>query len=791
MWWMMWPRNCGPESCQPRGRASGRSVKAPLRVPIQSTLVMPRSITAPRQRCQLTGGRGCILRAFRNQGISMPATSMRRASVFAAGALLTTLSLGAGASPAAPSAAPARVNPFLTPSSLPLQAPPFNLIRDGDYQPAIEEGMRRQRAQIERIASNPAPPTFDNTIVAMEKSGRLLERVMEVFNGVSQANTDDTLQKVQADEAPRLAAHQDSIYLNPRLFARVKALYDSRARLAGKPEAQQLVAIYYQQFVHAGAQLSDADKKRLRAINERLSTLEATFERKLLAATKAGALVTARRSDLAGLAPGAIDAAAQAAKTRGLEGKWVIPLQNTTQQPDLASLQDRNVRHELFELSWNRAERGDANDTRDTIATIAKLRAEKARLLGFPNYAAYALDDQMAKTPQAVERFLGELVPATVSQAGAEARELQSLIRRDGKEFTLEPWDWEYYAEKERRARYDLDENEIKPYFELDTVLERGVFYAAHELYGITFKERKDLPVYQPDVRVFEVFDQDGSPLGLVYFDYFKRDNKSGGAWMDVFVGQSKLLGTKPVIYNVANFTKPAPGQPALLSFDDVTTMFHEFGHALNGFFADTEYPSLSGTVPQREFVEFPSQFNEHWALDPKVFAHYAKNYKTGEPMPQALVDKLKNSQLFNKGYDMTELLSAALLDMSWHTLKASDPKVTDVDAFEAKALKDNHTDLSYVPPRYRSSYFLHIWGNGYAAGYYAYLWTQMLADDAFAWFQEHGGLTRANGDRFREMVLSRGNTEDLAAMYKAWRGRDPNIDAMKKDRGLETPKGK
>ncbi|MDE2052371.1 MAG: dipeptidyl carboxypeptidase II, partial [Gammaproteobacteria bacterium] len=424
---------------------------------------------------------------------------MRRASIFAAGALVTAIlscaGAGAGASAATqPAAAAQRANPFLTPSALPFQAPPFNLIRDSDYQPAIEEGMRRQRAQIERIAANPAPPTFGNTIVALEKSGRLLERVMAVFNAVSQANTDDTLQKVQADEAPRLAAHQDTIYLDPRLFARVKAVYAARAALAGKPEARQLVRVYYRQFVHAGAQLAPADKKKLRAINERLSTLETTFQRRLLAATKAGALVTGRKSDLDGLTPGAIAAAAQAAKTRGLEGKWVIPLQNTTQQPDLASLRNRNVRHELFELSWNRTERGDANDTRETIETIAHLRAEKARLLGFPDYAAYALDDQMAKTPQAVERFLGELVPPTVRQARAEAKTLQDLVHREGKDFTLQPWDWEYYAQRERLAKYDLDEKEIRPYFELDMVLERGVFYAAHELYGITFKERRDLP---------------------------------------------------------------------------------------------------------------------------------------------------------------------------------------------------------------------------------------------------------------------------------------------------------
>ena len=716
----------------------------------------------------------------------MPWNCMRRASAFAVGAIVTAIvsCATAGASPPAMSPTAARINPFFAASPLPFQAPLFNLIRDNDYQPAIEEGMRRQRAEIDRIADDPAPPTFDNTIVAMEKSGQLLDRVMETFNAVSQANTDDTLQKVQADEAPKLAAHQDAIYLDPKLFARVKAVYAARASLAGKPEARQLVDVYYRQFIHAGAQLSDADKRKLRAINQRLSTLETTFEQKLLAATKAGALVTDRKSDLAGLSPGAIDAAAQAAQARKLEGKWVIPLQNTTQQPDLVLLQNRSVRHELFEHSWNRTERGDANDTRDTIETIAKLRAEKAQLLGFANYAAYALDDQMAKTPRAVERFLGQLAPATARAASSEAKELQDLARRDGKDFKLEPWDWEYYAEQERRAKYNVKDEEVKPYFELDNVLQRGVFYAAHELYGITFKQRKDLPVYHPDVRIFEVFDANGSPLGLVYFDYFKRDNKQGGAWMDTFVGQSKLLGTLPVIYNVANFTKPAPGQPALLSFDDVTTMFHEFGHALHGLFADEIYPSISGTSVARDFVEFPSQFNEHWALYPQVLKHYAINYRTGQPMPAALVAKIKRAAKFNQGYTVGETLAAAELDMQWHMLPASTPK-QNADSFETAALKKVHMDLEDVPPRYRSSYFLHIWANGYQAGYYSYLWTQMLCDDAFEWFVEHGGLTRANGQRFRDLILSRGHTEGYGEMFRAFYGKDPEIGPMLKYRGL------
>ncbi len=685
-------------------------------------------------------------------------------------------------------------NPFYKASTLPFEAPDFSKIRNGDFQPAIEEGMKQQLAEIEKIADNPDAPTFDNTIVAMEKSGRMLDRVMAVFGLLTGADTNPALQMVQEEEAPRLAAHQDAIFLNKKLFDRIQTLYDERSRLKLDPESERLLEYDYQQFVHNGARLSDADKATLKQYNEQLSTLSAQFQNKLLAATKAAALVVDNRDELAGLSPAQIDAAAQDAKARDLTGKWVIPLQNTTQQPALASLENRDVRHRLFENGWTRAEKGDANDTRDTITQIAKIRAEKAKLLGFDNFAAWKLEDQMARTPSAVMKFLDQLAPPAVARAEAEARDRQQTIDGDQKKlgkpsFKLEPWDWEYYGEQVRKARYDIDEAQVRPYFELNDVLQNGVFYAANQLYGLTFKERHDIPVWEPDVRVFEVDDKDGKPLALFYCDYFKRDNKSGGAWMDNLVRQSRLLDQKPVIYNVANFTKPAPGQPALLSFDDVITMFHEFGHALNGMFADQEYPSLSGTVPQRDFVEFPSQFNEHWALYPGVFAHYAKHYKTGQPMPQALVDKLKNSQLFNKGYDMTELISAALLDMSWHTLPASAPKVADVDAFEARALEDNHVDLSYVPPRYRSSYFAHIWGSGYAAGYYAYLWTQMLADDAFAWFQEHGGLTRANGDRFREMVLSRGNTEDLAKMYADWRGRPPTIEAMKKDRGLEPEK--
>jgi peptidyl-dipeptidase Dcp len=679
-----------------------------------------------------------------------------------------------------------RANPFLTASSLPYQAPPFDAIRNDDFKPALEEGIRQQREEVEKIAEDPAVPTFENTLVALERSGELLARVGQVFNALSGANTNPTLQHLQEEVAPELAALHDAIFLNGRLFKRVEAIFDQRASLKLDPESLRLVEYYHRQFVHAGARLSDTDKMTLMKLNERDAALSARFTNQLLAANKAGALVVSEKSDLAGLSAGELDAAAQDARARGLEGKWMIPLQNTTQQPALSSLADRATRERLFQASWLRAERGDANDTRATISELAALRAQKAELLGYPSYAAWKLEDQMAKTPAAVEEFLGKMVPPAVANAHREASEIQGLIDQQHGGFTLEPWDWEFYADQVRKAKYDLDEAQIKPYFELNRVLTDGVFYAANRLYGLTFKERHDLPVYNPDVRVFEVFDRDGSPLALFYCDYFTRDNKSGGAWMDNLVGQSKLLGTKPVVFNVTNFTKPAPGQPALLSWDDVTTMFHEFGHALHGMFADQEYPSLSGTSVARDFVEFPSQINEHWALDPQVLAHYAINVRTGKPIPQELVDKIRKAATFNQGYDMTEILAASELDMQWHMLPSSAP-AQPVDPFEAAALKRTGLELRQVPPRYRSSYFLHIWSNGYAAGYYAYLWAEMLDDDAFAWFEEHGGLTRANGDRFRAMILSRGNTEDLAEMYRAFRGRDPKIEPLLETRGLVT----
>jgi len=712
------------------------------------------------------------------------------AALMASGAIaLTTGSLSAGAGAAVASAGGADgaglapSNPFYAPSSLPFQAPPFDKIKDGDYQPAIEAGMADQLTEIRRIADNPSPPTFANTFIAMEKSGRLLERALAAFRGVSQADTNPELQKTKAALAPKLAAHQDAIHLNKKLFARIAAIHARRESLTLDPESLRLVEVTYDEFVHSGAKLIDADQAKLKTLNEQLSTLSNSFTTMLLEATKNGAYLAADPAPLAGLGEGRLAAAAQAAQGRKVEG-FLLPLQNTTQQPDLAALSIRETREAIFRNSWNRTERGDTNDTRDIIARIAKLRAERAQLLGYSSHAAWKLEDQMAKTPQAALAFMDALVPLATAKARHDGADIQALIDSQQGGFTLEPWDWDYYAEQVRKSKFDLDQAEVKPYFELDAVLENGVFYAATQLYGIHFKERKDLPVYNADVRAFEVSDADGAALALFYCDYFKRDNKNGGAWMGTFVDQSKLQGTRPVIYNVANLPKPAPGEPALISFEDVITMFHEFGHALHGMFADTRYPSLSGTATARDFVEFPSQFNEHWALYPAVFEHYAKHYKTGAAMPAALVEKIKTAKNFSEGYDLTELLAAAELDMQWHTLPASAP-LQNPDEFETSALARTHLDLHAVPPRYRSSYFSHIWGSGYSAGYYAYLWTQMLADDAYQWFDENGGLTRANGDRLRRMILSRGNTEDLGKIYAGWRGRPPTVEAMLTYRGL------
>ncbi len=702
--------------------------------------------------------------------------------VLAAGAALSAAGAAAGSSTGA-QAAFGPANPFYAASPLPYQAPRFDRIKDEDYRPAIEAGIAQQLAQVRAIAQNPAAPTFKNTFVPLEKSGALLDRAHQAFNGVTGANTNSTLQAAKSALAPQLAALHDAIYLNAKLFARISAIHERRDTSGLDPESRRLVQVTYDEFVRAGARLAAADKERLKKLNQELSTLSDAFSRRLLAANAAGAYLAPTPAPLAGLSDAQLAAAAQAAQAKHLEG-YVIPLQNTTQQPEFSSLSERSTRQAIFENSWNRTERGDVNDTRSIVSRLAQLRAQRARLLGFPNHAAWALKNQMAKTPEAALEFMGALVPLATARAEREGRDIQAVIDSSRAGFSLQPWDWDYYAEKVRSARYALDDAQVKPYFELGKVLQDGVFYAANRLYGISFKERKDIPAYQPEVRVFEVSDADGKPLALFYCDYFKRDNKNGGAWMSTFVTQSTLLGTRPIIYNVANLPKPAPGQPALISFDDVTTMFHEFGHALHGMFADTEYPSLSGTATARDFVEFPSQFNEHWAMVPEIFEHYARHYQTGALMPQELVEKIKQARNFNAGYRMTELVAAAELDMQWHLL-AADAPLQDPDVFQKAALTKTRVDLEAVPPRYSSTYFSHIWAGGYSAGYYAYLWTQMLADDAYQWFEENGGLSRANGDRFRRMVLSRGNTEDLAAMYVAWRGRPPQVDAMLKNRGL------
>ena len=677
-----------------------------------------------------------------------------------------------------------QTNPFAEASTLFYQAPPFDKIFNTDYQPAIEEGMRQQIAEVNQIASSPEPPIFTNTIIELERSGVMLNRVTKVFYAMTSANTNDSLQKIQNEEAPRLAAHSDAIFLNDKLFQRVKAVYDKRETSNLDTVQKALVDRYFKDFVIAGALLPEADKVKLRALNQEEAKLMTNFQNRLLAATKAGAVVIDNKKELDGLTDVEISAAAQSAHDRGLDGRWVISLQNTTQQPSQASLKNRAVREKLFRASTMRTEHADSNDTRELIKRLNELRAERAKLIGFPNNADYVLEDQMAKTSAVAIKLLTDLAPSAMSKAKAEAAKMQKLIDQQKGGFKLEPWDWQYYAEQVRQAEYALNESEIKKYFELNRVLHDGVFFAANQLYGLTFKERKDIPVYHPDVRVFEVYDADGTSIGIWYCDYFKRDNKRGGAWNGTFIGGTRLLHTKPVVYNVTNFSKPAVGQPALLTYNDVTTMFHEFGHALHALLTNVEYPRLTGTNVPTDFVEFPSQFNEHWALYPTVLVNYAKHYHTGQPIPEQLVEKIKKSRTFNKGFTTTEYLEAALLDMAWNTI-APGSVPADVDSFETKSLERYHVAVPEVPPRYRSTYFAHVWTEGYAAGYYAYMWSEVLDDDAFAWFTEHGGLTRANGKRFREMILSRGGTEEAGALYRAFRGRDPDVEPLLKERGL------
>ncbi|NDL63150.1 peptidyl-dipeptidase Dcp [Acerihabitans arboris] len=676
-------------------------------------------------------------------------------------------------------------NPFYQPSPLPFQAPQFDRIQESDYSPAIDEGIRLYLAEVDHIARRDDEPTFENTYVALERSGALLKRVTSVFGAMTSANTSDTLQRIDEEQSPKLAAMDDAVKFNGRLFHRLQRVYNQRETLGISAESRRLIEVTYQRFVLAGARLSEPQKKRLSALNQEAARLSTQFSHRLLDATKRGALQVTDVAQLDGLSAEEILAARLAAGERNLDDRWLLVLQNTTQQPQLQTLERRDTRQALFGASTSRAEKGDENDTRDLIIRLAQVRAEQASLLGFADYATWTLQDQMAKTPAAALDFMTRIVPAATARAGREAADIQALIDSGQEPFILAAWDWQFYADRVRKMKYDLDDAQIRPYFALDRVLEQGVFYAAGLLYGIKLKPRTDIPVYHPDVSVYEVFDKDGVPMALFYTDYFQRDNKGGGAWMGNFVDQSLLLDTRPVIYNVANFAKPAAGQPALLSWDEVVTLFHEFGHTLHGLFAAQEYPSLSGTSTPRDFVEFPSQFNEHWADEPRVFANYARHYQTGYPMPADLLTKIENASRFNKGYEMTELLAAALMDMRWHTLGAGQPE-QKVDAFEAAALAEFKINLPYVPPRYRSSYFQHIWGGGYAAGYYAYLWTQMLADDAYEGFKEQGGLTARNGQRFRDAVLSKGNSQDLSKVYRDWRGKEPEIEPMLVNRGLQ-----
>jgi len=676
---------------------------------------------------------------------------------------------------AAVSAALPASNPFAKPSTLPFETPDFSKIKDSDYLPALLAGMAQQKREVAVIANQKAAPTFDNTVLAMEKSGLLLERANLAFSAVNGANTNDTLQATDTKTAPLFAEHYDSIFLNPKLFQRFKTLHDKQAGLKLNAEQAKLLDVYYKQFIHAGAELSAPKQAELRVINKRLSTLSTAFSQKLLAAAKAGALHFDDPAALAGLSKEQLAAAQEAAKGRKLTG-YVLPLQNTTQQPSIDSLTSHDTRQKLLNASLTRAEHGDANDTRPIVGELAQLRAKKAALFGAANFADYTLYDQMAKDRATAVGFLDRLAPAVSAKQQKEWSDIVALAKSQGAAFQPTAADWNYYAEQIRKERYALNGDDLKPYFEFNKVLEDGVFYAANQLYGLTFKERKDIPTWNPDMRAFQVYDQDGKELAIFMIDPWKRDNKNGGAWMSNLVNQAYLRKAKPVIFNVENFTKPAPGQPALISFDDVTTMFHEFGHALHGIFAAQEYPTLSGTNVARDFVEFPSQFNENWALDPKILPHYAVHYQTKQVIPQELIQKVLNARTFNQGYEVGEALEAARLDLDWHSLPAN-AALQDVDKFEADALAKGGFDTKDVPPRYRSSYFLHIWSNGYSASYYAYAWTRMLGQDAFDTFEKNGGLTRANGQRFRDMVLSRGNTQDLANMYRGWAGHDPQID--------------
>ncbi len=680
---------------------------------------------------------------------------------------------------------------FANDSTLPFHAPDFARLQDGDYLPAFRTAMAVHSAEIDRIKNNPDTPTFENTIVALETSGRMLSRVGAIFFALTSANTNDTLDATESQIGPELSAHTDGIALDPALFARVKAVYDNRASLSLSVEEAKLLDETYEGMVHAGAMLTPDQKEAVKSINSQLSTLTTEFSQKVRQATVENALIVESREELAGLSDAEIDSAAKLAADKGLDGKFAIALQNTTRHPLNPSLENRATREQLHWNSFNRADSGDANDTRLLLARIATLRAQKAALFGEPDWASYTMWDRMAKTPRTAIDFMEQMVPAIAAAQRRDAAELNERIAAEGGNFEVAPWDWNYYAEKVKAEKFAFDENQVRPYFQLTKVLEDGVFYAANKLYGLTFKRRTDIPVYHPDVWTYTVFDRDGSELGLFYFDPFQRPSKRGGAWMGNFVDQSYRYGHKPVIYNVLNIPKAPEGEVQLVSFDNVETTFHEFGHALHGLFADQQFASLSGSATARDFVEYPSQVNEMWASDPEVLQNYAQHYQTGETIPMDMIEKLQATATFNQGYDFGEVVEAALLDMKWHALSADQAAAIDtvekVDEFERKSLKDLGLEIELVPPRYRSTYFNHVFSDpaGYSAGYYSYLWTEMLDKDSRKWFRDHGGLTRANGDHYRATVISRGGTMDYFEMFRNFAGREPDVTPMLESRGL------
>ena len=674
-------------------------------------------------------------------------------------------------------------NPLFQASTLQYQAPDFSVIKDEHFQPALEQGIKEQYQEILAIANNPAAPTFDNTIVAMEKSGALLNRASSVFYNLAGSNSNPTLRKIQGEMAPKMAAHSDNINLNPALFARIEAIYNDRNNLGLTPEAVRLVEVYHQRFIMAGAKLTDEQKVKIRALNEEQSTLTNEFSQRLLRLTKEIAIVVDNKEQLAGLSDSEITSAANDAKAAGHEGKYLINITNTTRQPILASLENRELRQRIWEASANRGLTGE-NETASLVSRLAQLRAERAALLGYENWASYRLAPQMAKTPEAVYSMFGSMVPAVVANTEKEAADIQAMINKTGGKFELAPWDWEFYAEKVRQEKYALDANSIRPYFEFNRVLEDGVFYTLKELYGVTLKPRPDLPVYHPDVKAYEMFDADGSSMAIFYADYFAREGKRGGAWMSSFVGQSFLEGTKPVVVNVMNIKKAPDGQPTFVSYNEVTTMFHEMGHGTHGMFSKVTYPSLSGTSVSRDFVEFPSTFEEDWAAHPKVLANYAKHYETGKPIPDELLQKLLKSGSFNQGFDTLEYMAAALVDMEWHSLSPDAP-LQDVATFEANALKKHGLNITAVPPRYKSTYFAHAFPGGYSASYYAYMWSEILAADAFAYVQTQGGLNREIGMKYRKTIREVGNSIAPMEAYKNFRGQEPTTEGLLNRRGL------